>query len=259
MEKFLDKKDLVSFAVAVPEVKPLKSAFLTTKVTEGKQGWDEYIVKKKYLPDGKKHGKQYEKKKRDSTVTGFSASFRNGVPHGKFWLKKKTYSLSCVSGVFNQGKLEFLEIQTKRMKTVKILYEDGVPGMCYFGDSVPFRMYDREKNLFYTSEGAEPLSKLRGSSYWCDEYVSFNAPIEAGECETRARREDIHELLLCLSKKFSVVYGGLCLVVPDKLSMFGVVGKDKEGRKCKILVPFSADYKFPTTPYRFKRSRNWGP
>lgn len=258
MEKFLDKKDLVSFAVAVPEVKPLKSAFLTTKVIEGKQGWDEYIVKKKYLPDGKKHGKQYEKKRRDSTVIGFSASFRNGVPHGKFWLKKKTCSLSCVSGVFKQGKLEFLEIQTKRMKTVKILYEDGVPGLCYFGDSAPFRMYDREKNLFYTSEGKKPLSKLRGSSQW-DKYVSFNAPIEAGKCETITRREDIHDLLLRLTRKFSVVYGGLCLVIPKKHSMFGVVGKDKQGRKCKILVPFSADHKFPKEPCHFKHSRNWGP
>jgi len=273
MEKFLGRRELVSLAVAEPEVKPSKSAFLSEKVVEGKQGWEEYVVKKKFLPNGRKHGKQYEKKvKKLLTIgqtkicvtVGFSASFRDGVPHGKFWLKMKEYSvLVCVSGIFSRGKLEELEVRTGGMETVRILYEDGVPGMCSFGDSSPFRMYDKEKNLFYTSEGSEPLSKLRTSSPWgeyvspgyvsssyCrDDFVSFEAH-SSNNRKAEFRKHIVHELLLLLSRKFSVVYGGL--YVSDKSSLFGVIGKDKEGKKYKILVPFSAEYKFPEKPRRFK-------
>ncbi|AMQ10741.1 hypothetical protein [Brazilian marseillevirus] len=159
MEKFLEKKELVSLAVALPQtVKPLKSAFLTEKVVKGRHGWDEYVVKKKFLPNGQKHGKQYEKGKRYWETFGISASFRDGLPHGKFWLKKRQLtSLTCVSGVFNRGKLEELEIQTEKMKSIKILYEDGVPGICLPGDSPPFRMYDKERNLFTQRKEPNPF------------------------------------------------------------------------------------------------------
>ncbi|BAU80102.1 hypothetical protein A9K97_gp249 [Tokyovirus A1] len=222
MESFFEKRELVSFFANGEGRLPLKRQHLTTKIKQEKQGWKEYLVKEKFLPGDVKHGKQYKKKKRNGVVTGFSASYRDGIPHGKFWLKRlKRGKLSHISGSFEKGKLEWLELKTKEEPTFHISHVDGIPSTCEIKEEgTSFRVYDKEERRFFPAKVGYPYRKVR------TEKTERSAPLLVGLQTSifTKRRDSTNNLMRKVGKKFSLprVYGkGVC------------------GELFEIVVPFS--------------------
>ncbi|AMQ10688.1 hypothetical protein [Brazilian marseillevirus] len=178
MERFLGARETLSLCIVSGNVEVDPSKYSRLVVTNKTEYVGEYhIIEEHVLPDGTKHGKYCEKKRKAGTVKEFAFAFKFGKLHGDY--SAKLGDSVRIKGSFSKGKAvgEF-ECQDKGPSRYdsSVFFEDGMPKSIETnGKSGPFvfdmeaktlECYNRKFSDVFTSDGeAEPpcLLNLRFS------------------------------------------------------------------------------------------------